>query len=67
MSFPVKQDRRSHTPKDVPGNDNPTPRRTGSPKVDKSPGTANLGAGKYLSRAKRGKGDVVIWKDLPQK
>lgn len=66
MSRPVKNDRFSHTPKDAPGNDNPTPRRTGKPAVAKSPGTANLGAGKYEKRVKQGKGDVVIWKDLPQ-
>jgi hypothetical protein len=66
MSRPVKNDRRSHTPKDQPGNDNPVPRRTGAPKVSKFDGTEKLGAGKYERRTKQGKGDVVIWKDLPQ-
>ena len=65
MSRPTKNAMRAHKPPHASEGPD-TPRRTGSPSVSKSAGTANTGAGKYEKRVKQGKGDVVIWKDLPQ-
>jgi hypothetical protein len=65
MSRPVKNARLAASPPHA-SEGSKTPRRTGSPSVTKTAGTAKTGAGKYEKRVKQGKGDVVIWKDLPQ-